>query len=187
MADDLFNSGNIPVAGIPRLPGLVRSYEEFAKTADVLRPYLEKAFADKGIVMLGDYTYPLQVVWGKKKLTSLDDIKGMKLRVAQPEQGEMVRRFGGTSVTISAPEVPSALDRGVVDGIFTAGVGAVLWKDLLKFGYPDPGELEQLLHPRQCRSLQQALARPAGASCARPRRMPRSGIRTRCRRRRRRR
>jgi TRAP-type C4-dicarboxylate transport system substrate-binding protein len=88
--------------------------------------------------MLADYTYPLQVIWGKKKLTSLDDIKGMKLRVAQPEQGEMVRRFGGTSVTISAPEVPSALDRGVVDGIFTAGVGAVLWKDLLKFGYLIP-------------------------------------------------
>jgi TRAP-type C4-dicarboxylate transport system substrate-binding protein len=78
------------------------------------------------------------VIWGKKKLTSLEDIKGMKLRVAQPEQGEMVRRFGGTSVTISAPEVPSALDRGVVDGIFTAGVGAVLWKDLLKFGFLIP-------------------------------------------------
>ena len=104
----------------------------------MLRPYLEKAFAEKGIVMLADYTYPLQVVWGKKKLTSLDDFKGMKLRVAQPEQGEMVRRFGGTSVTISAPEVPSALDRGVVDGIFTAGVGAVLWKDLLKFGFLIP-------------------------------------------------
>jgi TRAP-type C4-dicarboxylate transport system substrate-binding protein len=138
MADDLFNSGNIPLAGIPRLPGLVRSYDEFAKTADVLRPYIEKAFADKGVTVLADYTYPLQVIWGKKKLTSLDDIKGMKLRVAQPEQGEMVRRFGGTSVTISAPEVPSALDRGVVDGIFTAGVGAVLWKDLLKFGYLIP-------------------------------------------------
>ena len=41
----------------------------------------------------------------------------------------------GISITMSAPEVPSALDRGVVDGIFTAGVGAVLWKDLLKFGY----------------------------------------------------
>src|SRR5215470_16004057 len=138
LADDLFNSGNIPVAGIPRLPGLVRSLDEFNKTAEVLRPYLEKAFAEKGIVMLADYTYPLQVVWGRKKLTSLDDFKGMKLRVAQPEQGEMVRRFGGTSVTISAPEVPSALDRGVVDGIFTAGVGAVLWKDLLKFGYLIP-------------------------------------------------
>ena len=138
LADDLFNSGNIPVAGIPRLPGLVRTLDEFKKTAEVLRPYLEKAFAEKGIVMLADYTYPLQVVWGKKKLTSLEDFKGMKLRVAQPEQGEMVRRFGGTSVTISAPEVPSALDRGVVDGIFTAGVGAVLWKDLLKYGFLIP-------------------------------------------------
>ena len=59
LADDLFNSGNIPVAGIPRLPGLVRSYEEFAKTADVLRPYLVKAFADKGIVMIGEYTLSL--------------------------------------------------------------------------------------------------------------------------------
>src|SRR3954465_13494565 len=135
LADDRFNSGNIPVAGIPRLRGLVNSLDEFNKAANVVRPYLEKAFAEKGIVMLADYTYPLQVVWGRKKLTSLDDFKGMKLRVAQPEQGEMVRRFGGTSITMSAPEVPSALDRGVVEGIFTAGVGAVLWKDLLKYGY----------------------------------------------------
>src|SRR5437868_2734579 len=51
LADDLFNSGNIPVAGIPRLPGLVRNYDEFAKTAEVLRPYLEKSFGEKGVVM----------------------------------------------------------------------------------------------------------------------------------------
>jgi TRAP-type C4-dicarboxylate transport system substrate-binding protein len=77
----------------------------------------------------------MQFIWGRRKIESLDDIKGLKLRVAQPEQGEFVRRFGGTSITMSAPEVPSALDRGVVDGIFTAGVGAVLWKDLLKYGF----------------------------------------------------
>jgi TRAP-type transport system periplasmic protein len=114
---------------------LIQSYEDFAKADAVLKPYIEKAFAQKGSTVLASYTYPLQFVWGRKKLASLDDIKGMKLRVAQPEQGELVRRFGGVSITMSAPEVPSALDRGVVDGIFTAGVGAVLWKDLLKFGY----------------------------------------------------
>ena len=135
IGDDLFNSGNIAVAGIPRLPMLIQSYEDFAKADAVLKPYIEKAFAQKGSTVLASYTYPLQFVWGRKKLASLDDIKGMKLRVAQPEQGELVRRFGGVSITMSAPEVPSALDRGVVDGIFTAGVGAVLWKDLLKFGY----------------------------------------------------
>jgi len=135
IGDDLFNSGNIAVAGIPRLPMLIQSYEDFAMADAVLKSYIEKAFAQKGSTVLASYTYPLQFVWGRKKLASLDDIKGMKLRVAQPEQGELVRRFGGVSITMSAPEVPSALDRGVVDGIFTAGVGAVLWKDLLKFGY----------------------------------------------------
>jgi TRAP-type transport system periplasmic protein len=135
IGDDLFNSGNVPVAGIPRLPMLVQSYDDFAKADAVLKPYIEKSFGDKGTTVLASYTYPLQFVWGRKKIESLDDIKGLKLRVAQPEQGEFVRRFGGTSITMSAPEVPSALDRGVVDGIFTAGVGAVLWKDLLKYGY----------------------------------------------------
>src|SRR5215813_13836346 len=135
VGDDLFNSGNIPVAGIPRLPMLIQSYEDFAKADAMLRPYIEKAYQEKGSTLLASYTYPLQFMWGRKKLESLADIKGMKLRVAQPEQGEFVRRFGGTSITMSAPEVPSALDRGVVDGIFTAGVGAVLWKDLLKYGY----------------------------------------------------
>jgi len=135
IGDDLFNSGNIVVAGIPRLPMLVQSYDDFTKADAALKPYLEKAFAQKGVTLLASYTYPLQFVWGRKKITSLDDIKGLKLRVAQPEQGEFVRRFGGTSITMSAPEVPSALDRGVVDGIFTAGVGAVLWKELLKYGY----------------------------------------------------
>src|SRR5262245_33511238 len=135
MGDDLFNSGNIPVAGIPRLPMLVQSYEDFAKASEVLRSYIEKAFAQKGSTVLAAYTYPLQYMWGRKKIEALDDVKGLKMRVAQPEQGEFVRRFGGTSITMSAPEVPSALDRGVVDGIFTAGVGAVLWKDQLKYGY----------------------------------------------------
>jgi len=96
------------------------------------------AFAQKGSTVLAAYTYPLQYMWGRKKIETLDDLKGLKMRVAQPEQGEFVRRFGGTSITMSAPEVPSALDRGVVDGIFTAGVGAVLWKDLLKYGYLIP-------------------------------------------------
>jgi TRAP-type transport system periplasmic protein len=135
MGDDLFNSGNVPFAGLLRLPMLIQSYEEYEKASEVLRPYLEKSFASKGAVLLGAYTYPMQVIWGRRQITSLDDIKGVKLRVASPEQGEFVRRFGGVSITMGAPEVPSALDRGVVDGILTGGVGAVLWKDLLKSGY----------------------------------------------------
>lgn len=39
-------------------------------------------------------------------------------------------------MTLGAPEVPSALDRGVVDGVLTANTGGGnVWKDLLKFNY----------------------------------------------------
>ncbi len=52
MGDDLFNSGNIPVAGIPRLPMLVQSLDDFAKASEVLKPYIEKQFAQKGSTVL---------------------------------------------------------------------------------------------------------------------------------------
>jgi hypothetical protein len=177
IGDDLFNSGNIQVAGIPRLPMMIQSYEDFAKADAVLAPYIEKSFAQKGSTVLASYTYPLQFMWGRKKLESLEDIKGMKLRVAQPEQGEFVRRFGGTSITMSAPEVPAALDRGVVEGIFTAGVGAVLGKDLLKYGYcwwstsTTPISSPTRTPTRSSRPT-------CKASCARSRRTPRAGTRT---------
>ena len=39
-------------------------------------------------------------------------------------------------MTLGAPEVPSALDRSVVDGVLTASTGGGnIWKDLLKFNY----------------------------------------------------
>ena len=124
------------------------------------------------------------MMWGRKKLKSLDDLKGMKMRVAQPEQGEFVRRFGGTSITMSAPEVPSALDRGVVDGIFTAGVGAVLWKDLLKYGYlliVNVNNSYFIVNTDAYNKLSPDLQ----AKLRRRAKTPRAGTRTRCRRRRR--
>ena len=46
-----------------------------------------------------------------------------------------MRRLGGT-LDAGAAEVPSALDRGVVDGVFTASSGGgKIWRDLLKSSY----------------------------------------------------
>lgn len=135
MGDDLFFAGNVPIGSILKLPFLVHSYEEFDKASAILQPYVEKGYADKGVVLLAGYAYPMQYIWGRKSFDSLASVKGAKLRVASPEQSEFVRHFGGSSVTIGASEVPSALDRGVVDGIVTGTVGAELWKDMLSSGY----------------------------------------------------
>jgi TRAP-type C4-dicarboxylate transport system substrate-binding protein len=139
LGDDGFATGTIPITGVLRLPLLLQSPDDLAKAMAILRPYLDAAYAKRGIVVLGQYSYPFQVLWGKKKITSLDDIKGLKLRVTSVEQGEFIRRFGGVPITIGSPDVAAALDRGVVDGVLTASSGGGLtWHDLLKYRFAFP-------------------------------------------------
>lgn len=134
--DDGFFQGNVPIGGVTRLPMLMTTADEMAQASAIVLPYLEAAYAKKNIVLLGYYHYPVQSAWSRKKLASLDEFKGSKMRVTSAEQGEFVRRFGGVPITIGAAEVPSALDRGVVDGVFTAASGGGrIWKDLLKYQY----------------------------------------------------
>jgi TRAP-type transport system periplasmic protein len=136
IADDGFFLGNVPIAGVLRLPMLIRTTDEYSKAAAIMEPYVATAFARKGVVVLGEYLFPLQVPFSRKELRALKDIKGQKLRVSSPEQGEFVKRLGGVPVTLGTPEVAPALDRGVVDGVFTASAGGgILWKDLLKYNY----------------------------------------------------
>lgn len=136
MGADSFFTGNIPMAGVIRLPMLVRDDAEYAKALAIVEPYMTAAYAKKGIVVLGVYSYPQQVAWSRKPLSSLGEIKGQKLRVTSPEQGEFLKRYGGTSVTLGAPEVPAAIDRGVIDGGFTASSGlGWVWRDLVKYNY----------------------------------------------------
>jgi len=139
LGDDGFATGTIPITAILRLPMLLQSYQDLDKAMAILRPHLDEAYAKRGIIVLGQYAYPLQVIWGKSKITSLADIKGMKLRVTSVEQGEFVRRFGGVSLPLGSPDVAAALDRGIVEGVFTASSGGGLtWHDLLKYRYAFP-------------------------------------------------
>jgi len=139
LGDDGFATGTIPITAILRLPMLLQSYQDLDKAMAILRPHLDDAYGKRGIVVLGQYAYPFQVIWGKKKITSLADIKGLKLRVTSVEQGEFVRRFGGISLPLGSPDVAAALDRGVVEGVFTASSGGGLtWHDLLKYRYAFP-------------------------------------------------
>ncbi|WP_417770053.1 TRAP transporter substrate-binding protein [Stappia sp.] len=136
IAADGFFLGSVEEGGILRLPMLFASLEEFNAGLEVVTPALEEAFAEQGVVLLAQYLYPLQVGWGTFDMASLDDMKGRKMRVSSPEQGAFVEAFGGAPITIGGAEVPTALQTGVVDGVFTASVGGGrLWKDQLTSTY----------------------------------------------------
>jgi len=137
--DDGFATGTIPITGVLRLPMLLQTPADLDKAMAIVLPYLNAAYGKRGMDVLGQYSYPFQVIWGRKKITSLADIKGLKLRVTSVEQGEFIRRYGGVALTMGSPDVAAALDRGVVDGGLTASSGGGLaWHDLLKYRFAFP-------------------------------------------------
>jgi len=136
IGDDGMQQGNVPISSILRLPMLITNTAELEKALAVMKPYIDKAYDKLGATVLTTYYFPLQFAWSTKKLGSLDDFKGQKIRATSPEQIEFLKRFGANGLTISGAEVPSALERGVVDGVLTAQAGGgKVWKDLLKYNF----------------------------------------------------
>ena len=137
MGDDQILSGNVPLAGIVKLPGLAGTREEYDKAEAAVRPIVDAGYAEKGVMVLHGFAIP-QYIWGNTKLESLEDLKGLKVRTGTPEQAEFVRKLGATSLTMGPAEVPSALERGLVDAIVTGIGGGELWQDQLKTAYLYP-------------------------------------------------
>ncbi|WP_137918119.1 TRAP transporter substrate-binding protein DctP [Hydrogenophaga sp. 2FB] len=136
LGDDAFFVGSVPVGGIVRLPMFLPRRADFEKAWHAAAPYLRADYAKKNVVVLGRYIFPENVMWSRKKLTSLADIAGQKIRVISPEQAEFIKLLGGIPVTLGTSEVAAGIDRGVIDGALTASSGyGHVWRDLLKYSY----------------------------------------------------
>lgn len=136
MASDIFFLGNIPIGGVLRLPMLITNEDEWEKAFAVMEPYLQEAFEDQGLVYLGSYRYPIQTMFTTFEIQNLADMSGKKMRVTSPEQSSFIMKFGGSGVTMGGAEVPTSLQRGVVDGVLTASAGgAKKWHEFLDYNY----------------------------------------------------
>lgn len=51
-----------------------------------------------------------------KKIETLDDLQGMRLRLSGLEQGRLLEMLGGSQVSMAGGEIYQALERGVIDG-----------------------------------------------------------------------
>lgn len=51
-----------------------------------------------------------------KKIETVEDLKGMRLRVSGLEQGRLLEKLGGSQVSMAGGEIYQSLERGVIDG-----------------------------------------------------------------------
>ena len=123
-----------------RLPMLFQDEVALRKGLDeVLEPAIEKELYRKDVKVLCMWWYPPHTIWTvDKKIETLADLQGLKLRVTSPQQGAFIQQFGAVPVTISTAEVAPAIQQGVVDGALTSASGAELWVDNFDYNYKLP-------------------------------------------------
>jgi TRAP-type mannitol/chloroaromatic compound transport system substrate-binding protein len=82
---------------------------------------MEDTYAPFGLVPRpGTATNPQMAGWFRKKLTSIDDLKGLKIRI--PGIGGKVYSSAGSAVVLLPPgEIYTALERGTIDAVEFVG------------------------------------------------------------------
>ncbi len=82
---------------------------------------MEQTYAPFGLVPRpGTATNPQMAGWFRRKLTSLDDLKGLKIRI--PGIGGKVYSSAGSAVVLLPPgEIYTALERGTIDAVEFVG------------------------------------------------------------------
>jgi TRAP-type C4-dicarboxylate transport system substrate-binding protein len=124
-----FVAGDLPDLNVLQLPFLCTTYEQFDKALPAVVPTAEAELKRKfGLTVGIHWTMPPQNLWLNRPVTKLEDLKGMKVRAWNPEQVEMMKRLGGSAVSITSAEVIPALERKVIDGAITSALSANDWK-----------------------------------------------------------
>lgn len=113
------------------LPGLFQD----AREASMAFTRLIAAGALKGyedFYVIGAYTSPLETIHSRRPIASIDDLKGMNIRVSNATEAAALQRLGVRPVTIPVNMVSEAISNGTMDGavlppamLFEFGVGRV--------------------------------------------------------------
>lgn len=115
-------SSGDPRMGLPHLPGLIESIEEYKFVWDA---FYGKMLADIWLekwnsVVLAEGAFCTQNLWSKTPIQTIADFKGKKIRVNNTESAQLLNALGAKPTPIAWGEIPSALQRGLIDGIMSA-------------------------------------------------------------------
>jgi TRAP-type transport system periplasmic protein len=132
-------AGDIPVSPLASMPLMVDTKEEAYKTGKIFIPYLDKVIQEKyDAKILWWYGWPPRKIMGKGEAPAkLADLAGKRFRFPGPIGAEFLVRLGMVPVNINPGDVPTAIERGTLDG--TAGayvyLAATKWYQQCNWAY----------------------------------------------------
>jgi TRAP-type C4-dicarboxylate transport system substrate-binding protein len=129
-------AGELPMVEMLEIPGLFSDQEAMQKAYLAWKPHLAKLIDEKvNGVLLATAFQTDQFLFSKKPVRKLEDFKDLKARVHSVAIAQLLAGLGGTPLTIAFAEVYTALERGTVDGGYTAAVAGYSqkWYEVSKY------------------------------------------------------
>jgi TRAP-type C4-dicarboxylate transport system substrate-binding protein len=136
-----YSVGRMPVGSLLNLPF------EFTNMSDMYKTYAEwlkagylKEMTDNFKVVFYKPTMFQHFFFRNKKVTKLEDFKGLKVRALSGLQGQAITALGATGVSMPGGELYMAMQTGVIDGTVT-GVDNVIdrkFYEVAKYGLRTP-------------------------------------------------
>jgi len=179
-----YNTGDAPYLGGPELqfllPNLMLDLNKFYAAYDKcwmnpkVKTVTDKILSDANAISLGLYYWGPQNFYTRVPVAKPADLKGLKIREYSAEGTDMLRAFGAAAVVLTAPEVYTALQRGLCDGVITAvqSMISLKWGEVMKYEYicnPKPAGDFFVVNKRAWNllssDLQKILSEEAQAAC----------------------
>lgn len=126
-----------PIYQIDSIPLLATNYEQAKKLWQVSRKEIENLLAKDNLILLFAVPWPPQGLYIKKEISSLEDMKGLKIRVYNAMLSRLVELMGGNPTTVQTPEIQQAFSTGIIDAMITSastGTSSQVW-DYLDYYY----------------------------------------------------
>ena len=131
-------SNEAAMYNLDNIPGVATDYDQAAKLLDAQKPFFADLFASNGMRVISYAPWPGQGFYTKAPVTSLDDLKGKKLRIYSRPTQVMGEDLGMEALILPFAEVPQAFATGMIDALWTSaqtGTDVQVWDYAKYFTY----------------------------------------------------
>ncbi len=131
-------AGDEKIFQIVTLPFLVRDFDELRLLIEIAHPYFDKSAQKWGQKILYIAPWPGAGLWTKNKITTLEEMKGLKTRTYDKNGALVMEAVGATPFALPFSEVYTSLQTGLIDSVMTSSPTAVDGKfwEVLKYYEP---------------------------------------------------
>ncbi len=131
-------AGDEKIFQIVTLPFLVRNFDELRLLIDISYPYFDRSAQKWGQKILYIAPWPGAGLWTKKKVSVLEELKGLKTRTYDKNGALVMEAVGATPFALPFSEVYTSLQTGLIDSVMTSTPTAVDGKfwEVLKYFEP---------------------------------------------------